>query len=63
MNIKCLGFHAETVGSELLYLLVNPGTILAVYGSERDDGKFLVEDHCFADMPTQLPMMGPSTDR
>ncbi|XP_061449463.1 DNA polymerase delta subunit 2 [Rhineura floridana] len=39
------------------------GTILAVYGSERDDGKFLVEDHCFADMPTQLPMMGPSTDR
>nr|XP_020659234.1 DNA polymerase delta subunit 2 [Pogona vitticeps]XP_020659235.1 DNA polymerase delta subunit 2 [Pogona vitticeps]XP_020659236.1 DNA polymerase delta subunit 2 [Pogona vitticeps] len=39
------------------------GTILAVYGSERDDGKFLVEDHCFADMPTQLPMMGPGTDR
>ncbi|XP_077163086.1 DNA polymerase delta subunit 2 [Paroedura picta] len=39
------------------------GTILAVYGSEREDGKFLVEDHCFADMPTQLPMMGPSTDR
>nr|XP_060643668.1 DNA polymerase delta subunit 2 [Anolis sagrei ordinatus]XP_060643669.1 DNA polymerase delta subunit 2 [Anolis sagrei ordinatus] len=39
------------------------GTILAVYGSERDDGKFLVEDHCFADMPTQLPMMGPNTDR
>ncbi|KAJ7305101.1 hypothetical protein JRQ81_010941 [Phrynocephalus forsythii] len=39
------------------------GTILAVCGSEKDDGKFLVEDHCFADMPTQLPMMGPSTDR
>ncbi|KAH0623210.1 hypothetical protein JD844_031274 [Phrynosoma platyrhinos] len=39
------------------------GTILAVYGSEKDDGKFLVEDHCFADMPTQLPMMGPSMDR
>ncbi|XP_034995044.1 DNA polymerase delta subunit 2 [Zootoca vivipara] len=39
------------------------GTILAVYGSETDDGRFLVENHCFADMPTQLPMMGPSTDR
>ncbi|XP_039212426.1 DNA polymerase delta subunit 2 [Crotalus tigris] len=39
------------------------GTILAVYGSEKDDGRFLVEDHCFADMPTQLPMMGPSTDK
>ncbi|KAL8173827.1 UNVERIFIED_CONTAM: DNA polymerase delta subunit 2 [Gekko kuhli] len=39
------------------------GTILAVYGSEREDGKFLVEDYCCADMPTQLPMMGPSTDR
>ncbi|XP_054854421.1 DNA polymerase delta subunit 2 [Eublepharis macularius] len=39
------------------------GTILAVYGSEKEDGKFLVEDFCFADMPTQLPMMGPSTDR
>nr|XP_056715936.1 DNA polymerase delta subunit 2 [Euleptes europaea] len=39
------------------------GTILAVYGSEREDGKFLVEDYCFADIPTQLPMMGPSTDR
>lgn len=39
------------------------GTILAVYGTEKDDGKFLVDDHCIADMPTQLPMMGPSTDR
>ncbi|KAG8141423.1 putative DNA polymerase delta subunit 2-like protein [Naja naja] len=39
------------------------GTILAVYGTEKDDGRFLVEDHCFADMPTQLPMMGPSTDK
>ncbi|XP_067401912.1 DNA polymerase delta subunit 2 [Emydura macquarii macquarii] len=39
------------------------GTILAVYGSETDDGRFVVEDHCFADLPEQLPRRGPSTDR
>ncbi|XP_009283819.1 PREDICTED: DNA polymerase delta subunit 2 isoform X2 [Aptenodytes forsteri] len=39
------------------------GTILAVYGSEQDDGKFLVEDHCFASLPQQLPWKGPSSDR
>uniref|UniRef100_A0A8C0FVP3 DNA polymerase delta subunit 2 n=1 Tax=Bubo bubo TaxID=30461 RepID=A0A8C0FVP3_BUBBB len=35
------------------------GTIFAVYGSEQDDGKFLVEDHCFADLPRALPWKGP----
>uniref|UniRef100_A0A8C8SAF9 DNA polymerase delta subunit 2 n=1 Tax=Pelusios castaneus TaxID=367368 RepID=A0A8C8SAF9_9SAUR len=39
------------------------GTILAVYGLETDDGRFVVEDHCFADLPQQLPRRGPSTDR
>ncbi|KAK1189001.1 DPOD2 polymerase, partial [Pygoscelis papua] len=39
------------------------GTILAVYGSEQDDGKFLVEDHCFASLPRPLPWKGPSSDR
>ncbi|NXD87492.1 DPOD2 polymerase, partial [Halcyon senegalensis] len=39
------------------------GTIFAVYGSEQDDGKFLVEDHCFANLPPQLPWEGPTTDR
>ncbi|NXU35692.1 DPOD2 polymerase, partial [Drymodes brunneopygia] len=39
------------------------GTILAVYGSEQDDGGFLVEDHCFADLPPPLPWNGPSSDR
>ncbi|XP_074708268.1 DNA polymerase delta subunit 2 [Strix uralensis] len=39
------------------------GTIFAVYGSEQDDGKFLVEDHCFADLPRALPWKGPSSDR
>ncbi|NXL68838.1 DPOD2 polymerase, partial [Chordeiles acutipennis] len=39
------------------------GTILAVYGSEHDDGKFLVEDHCFANLPPPLPWKGPSSDQ
>ncbi|KFO53526.1 DNA polymerase delta subunit 2, partial [Corvus brachyrhynchos] len=39
------------------------GTILAVYGSEQDDGIFLVEDLCFADLPPPLPWTGPSSDR
>ncbi|XP_075592872.1 DNA polymerase delta subunit 2 [Balearica regulorum gibbericeps] len=39
------------------------GTVFAVYGSEQDDGKFLVEDHCFANLPQPLPWKGPSSDR
>ncbi|NWS50068.1 DPOD2 polymerase, partial [Probosciger aterrimus] len=39
------------------------GTILAVYGCEQDNGKFLVEDHCFASLPPALPRNGPSSDR
>ncbi|KAM6234939.1 DNA polymerase delta subunit 2 [Porphyrio hochstetteri] len=39
------------------------GTVFAVYGSEQDDGKFLVEDHCFANLPQALPWNGPSSDR
>ncbi|XP_064256341.1 DNA polymerase delta subunit 2 [Passer domesticus] len=39
------------------------GTIVAVCGCEQDDGRFVVEDHCFADMPPALPWSGPSSDR
>lgn len=39
------------------------GTVLAVYGHEQEDGKFLVEEHCFAHLPPQLPWQGPSADR
>ncbi|NWX62550.1 DPOD2 polymerase, partial [Promerops cafer] len=39
------------------------GTIVAVHGCEQDDGRFLVEDHCFADLPPPLPWRGPSSDR
>lgn len=39
------------------------GTIVAVYGCEQEDGRFLVEDHCLADLPPPLPWSGPSSDR
>uniref|UniRef100_A0A8V8TN07 DNA polymerase delta subunit 2 n=1 Tax=Homo sapiens TaxID=9606 RepID=A0A8V8TN07_HUMAN len=39
------------------------GTVLAVFGSVRDDGKFLVEDYCFADLAPQKPAPPLDTDR
>ncbi|XP_038609813.1 DNA polymerase delta subunit 2 [Tachyglossus aculeatus] len=39
------------------------GTVLAVRGSVKDDGKFLVKEHCFADLPPQKPPAPPDTDR
>ncbi|NWJ05729.1 DPOD2 polymerase, partial [Crypturellus undulatus] len=39
------------------------GTIIAVYGSEQGDGKFLVDECCFADLPQPLPWNGPSSDK
>lgn len=64
-SFECLAFVEANFpfNCSCLPLSAISGTILAVYGSEKDDGRFLVEDHCFADMPTQLPMMGPSTDK
>ncbi|KAK2100302.1 DNA polymerase delta subunit 2 [Saguinus oedipus] len=38
-------------------------TVLAVFGSVRDNGKFLVEDHCFADLAPQKPAPPLDTDR
>nr|XP_034364179.1 DNA polymerase delta subunit 2 isoform X2 [Arvicanthis niloticus] len=39
------------------------GTVLAVFGSVKDDGKFQVEDHCFADLAPQKPVPPLDTDR
>ncbi|OWK06452.1 POLD2 [Cervus elaphus hippelaphus] len=39
------------------------GTVLAVLGSAGDDGKFLVEDHCFAGLAPQKPTHPLDTDR
>lgn len=42
---------------------LSPGTVLAVFGSVKDDGKFQVEDHCFADLAPQNPVPPLDTDR
>lgn len=39
------------------------GTVLAVLGSVRDDGRFLVEDHCFAGLAPQTPAPTLDLDR
>uniref|UniRef100_A0A7N6A319 DNA polymerase delta subunit 2 n=2 Tax=Anabas testudineus TaxID=64144 RepID=A0A7N6A319_ANATE len=31
------------------------GSVIAIYGAERNDGKFTVEDFCTADLPMQTP--------
>ncbi|XP_074168235.1 DNA polymerase delta subunit 2 isoform X2 [Rhinolophus sinicus] len=39
------------------------GTVLAVLGSAGDDGRFLVEDHCFAGLAPQMPAPPLDLDR
>ncbi|XP_006832317.1 PREDICTED: DNA polymerase delta subunit 2 [Chrysochloris asiatica] len=39
------------------------GTVMAVFGSVREDGKFLVQDHCFADLAPQKPVAPLDADR
>ncbi|KAF6086602.1 DNA polymerase delta 2, accessory subunit [Phyllostomus discolor] len=39
------------------------GTVLAVLGAVGDDGKFLVEDHCFAGLASQTPAPPLDLDR
>lgn len=39
------------------------GSVVAVYGAERNDGKFTVEDFCMADLPLQTPRPALSSDR
>ncbi|KAM5303160.1 DNA polymerase delta subunit 2 isoform 3-T5 [Glossophaga mutica] len=39
------------------------GTVLAVLGAVGDDGKFLVEDHCFAGLASQAPAPPLDLDR
>lgn len=40
-----------------------PGTVLAMLGAVGDDGKFLVEDHCFAGLASQTPTPPLDLDR
>lgn len=39
------------------------GSVIAIYGAERNDGKFTVEDFCMADLPLQTPRPALSSDR
>ncbi|XP_074494644.1 DNA polymerase delta subunit 2 [Sebastes fasciatus] len=39
------------------------GSVIAIYGAEKNDGKFTVEDFCVADVPPQTPRPGLSSDR
>lgn len=39
------------------------GSVIAIYGAERNDGKFTVEDFCTADLPVQAPRPSLSADR
>ncbi|KAM9392647.1 DNA polymerase delta subunit 2 isoform 1-T2 [Pholidichthys leucotaenia] len=39
------------------------GSIIAVYGAERTDGKFTVEDFCTANLPLQTPRAALDSDR
>lgn len=39
------------------------GTVLAMLNSMRDNGKFLVEDHCFPEFAPQMPAPPLDLDR
>uniref|UniRef100_A0A8C7YNJ6 DNA polymerase delta subunit 2 n=2 Tax=Oryzias sinensis TaxID=183150 RepID=A0A8C7YNJ6_9TELE len=39
------------------------GSVVAIYGAEKNDGKFTVEDFCMADLPLQTPRPALSSDR
>ncbi|XP_022075503.1 DNA polymerase delta subunit 2 [Acanthochromis polyacanthus] len=39
------------------------GSVIAIYGAERNDGKFTVEDFCTADLPLQTARPSLSSDR
>lgn len=38
------------------------GSVIAVYGAEKNDGIFTVEDFCTADFPVQTPRPALSCD-
>jgi len=53
---RSLGCHgASSVSSS--------GSVIAIYGAEKNDGKFTVEDFCMADLPQQTPRPALSSDR
>ncbi|XP_071779754.1 DNA polymerase delta subunit 2 [Centroberyx gerrardi] len=39
------------------------GSVIAIYGAEKNDGKFTVEDYCTADLPLQTARPALSSDK
>ncbi|XP_021167531.2 DNA polymerase delta subunit 2 [Fundulus heteroclitus] len=39
------------------------GSVIAIYGAEKNDGKFTVEDFCTAGLPSQTPRPALSSDK
>uniref|UniRef100_A0A667WAN6 DNA polymerase delta subunit 2 n=1 Tax=Myripristis murdjan TaxID=586833 RepID=A0A667WAN6_9TELE len=39
------------------------GSVIAIYGAEKNDGKFTVEEFCTADLPLQTPRPSLSSDK
>ncbi|TDH13382.1 hypothetical protein EPR50_G00056930 [Perca flavescens] len=39
------------------------GSVIAIFGAEKNDGKFTVEDFCLADLPLQTPRPELTSDR
>lgn len=52
--LLCLSWH--------LFIL-SSGSVIAIYGAERNDGKFTVEDFCTADLPLQTARPALGSDR
>lgn len=45
------------------YIFCVSGSVIVIYGAERSDGKFTVEDFCTADLPMQTARPSLSSDR
>lgn len=54
---------AVVLGRVYLGISSFSGSVIAIYGAERNDGKFTVEDFCMADLPLQTPRPALNSDR
>lgn len=67
LEYRITGFHHSAVYSCPLcngFSSVSlTGSVIAIYGAEKNDGKFTVEDFCMADLPPQSPRPTLSSDR
>ena len=47
----------------MCFCLTLSGSVIAIYGAEKNDGKFTVEDFCSADLALQRERPALSSDR